>query len=111
MRDACSRPSMSMSSGAYPDAPADESESRIRNLITVQEGQLGQIHNAISALDSRLDTVLIPDVLVDPKVSAPSSDTPVKVPLSPLLERLVVINRGFEDAIARLRYLRGRVDL
>ena len=86
--------------------PVDESASPIRDGITGAEEILSNVHEAINALERRLETVLTP---------APPSTSPdtnkARQSSSHLTGRVLILNDGFMHAVQRLRDLARRVEV
>ncbi len=95
--------------GATTAVEPSESPSVIRNGVTNAEQLLSGIHESISLLEKRLDTVLRP---VPPQVqatqNAPNTPTPV---CSHVTGRMNILNDGFSAAISRLQDLASRVEV
>lgn len=88
-----------------PEPP--ESPSRIRDGITNAEQYLSELHDAITAVENRFDTVLRP---VGPTNAAQGSATPQSV-ASHVTGRLTILNEGFQQAISRLREIANRAEV
>ena len=73
-----------------------ESASLIRDLLTAQEQLLSELHDAMTRLEKRLDTVLTPaspERVPDAKISSTGG--------SLINTRLVILNEGFSHNIQR----------
>lgn len=94
-------------STARSDAP--ETASRIRDGVGYAEQTLSELHETISQLERRLDTVLVP---VPPSVASQGVQSrPAGQPASHVHGRLVILNEGYAEAVRRLRDLAQRVDV
>lgn len=95
---------------AVPIGHDVESASRIRDGITQAEQVLSNVHEAISAMEKRLDTVLTP---APPQLTANAATTAGRAGpvLSHLGGRVSILNEGFDHAVARLRDLTRRLDV
>lgn len=92
-----------------PPATEAESTSRIRDGVSQSEQLLTAVHEIISMLEKRLDTVLQP---VPPQPASNAGQAARTGPVaSHLYGRLVILNEGYEHAVARLRDLIRRVDV
>lgn len=98
----------SLGNYASPQATEAVSPSRIRDGITHSEESLSAIHEAISSLEARLETVLQPQ---PPSTVANAGAKPVGPPASHVMGRVLILNEGFELAAARLRELARRVEV
>lgn len=86
-----------------------ESESKLRNVVTMAEELLGSLHASISHLESRLDTVLTP---IPTSPATPPTSAPQNIPvMSHVLGRAVSVTQSLQDAISRVQSLRDRVEI
>jgi hypothetical protein len=92
--------------GATETTPS-ESASQIRDAIGTTEQIATDLHEALSHLESRLDTVLCP---VPPTGADASKSMPEPV-RSHLLGRVLSVNGSLSAAIDRVRHLRSRVEV
>jgi hypothetical protein len=89
--------------------PSAESPSVIRDGISYTEQTLSELHSVIDGLEKRLETALKPvppqsaDTIRTPQPSGP--------PVSHLAGRLVILNDGYQQAVARLSELARRVEV
>jgi hypothetical protein len=81
--------------------------SPIRDGVTNSEQALSQLHEVISRLERRLETVLKPA----PPQGQGNSPQPTGPPCSHVMGRLHMLNDGFNAAIARLQELTSRVEV
>lgn len=88
--------------------PPVESPSRVRDEIGNAEQLLSSIHEAISSLDRRLDTVLKPEPPTAQGNSNPVQASPV---CSHVTGRLNILNEGLVGAIGRLQGLAQRIEV
>jgi len=88
-------------------APVDESASAIRDAVTHAEALLSELHEAISALDRRLETVLTPA----PPQTATNSPSKTGSVGSHLRGRVLILNEGWQHAVERISQLRQRVEV
>ncbi len=89
-------------------ASPDESASVIRDGVSNSEQTLSELHDVISGLERRLDTVLTPTAPATASSATPNKPQPM---LSHLAGRLSIVNEGSQHAIARLRDLMRRVEV
>jgi hypothetical protein len=92
--------------GMVSPAPVD-SASPIRDGVSQAEQLLSEIHDAIDALEKRLDTVLTPGPPTGAS-AAPPKNQPVA---SHVQGRLSILNEGFSHAASRLRDVYRRVEV
>lgn len=95
-------------SAGVAKTPEDVSPSRIRDGIGRTEDALSLVQGAITALESRLETVL------SPQPPSPVGSAQVKTPApqnSHVMGRIDILNEGFENAAVRLRDLARRVEV
>jgi len=106
----------SLSKGTAPSSYAADARSAtevapepspIRDGVTSAEQALSHIHEAISHLERRLETVLRP---MPPQGQGTATDPPVPL-CSHVMGRLHILNDGFNAAIARLQELTSRVEV
>lgn len=97
-----------------PSAPIHQPEaispSRIRDGITRAEEILIAVHEAIGALELRLDTILQPQ---PPQAvsNAANSGKPSDPQCSRVMFRIDILNKGFDDATNRLRDMARRIEV
>jgi len=92
-------------------AGLDESQSVIRDFVSYTEQTLSELHEAINVIEKRLETALSP---VPPAAADTARSLPGKTgdrPVSHLAGRLMILNDGSQQAVARLRELARRVEL
>lgn len=86
-----------------------ESSSPIRDAVSHDEQILSAVHEAISLLEKRLDTVLTP---VPPQPSNTLNPDRATAPIcSHLHGRMRILNEGYEDAVRRLHALSVRIEI
>ncbi len=96
--------------GSYAvTAPAVESSSRIRDGVAHSEQMLSSVHEAISNLEKRLDTVLTP--IPPSPVNTASTGKGLSQSGSHLHGRVQILNEGYEDALRRIQALIGRIEI
>lgn len=83
-----------------------ESSSKIRDAISATEQSVGELHDAITAIEKRLDTILTP---VAPEVGVTNGAGTTNT--SHMHGRVVEMNLGFAHAIDRLRSIYQRVEV
>lgn len=81
--------------------------SPIRDGVTNAEQNLTSLHEAISRLERRLDTVLRP---LPPSTTSAGKDS-LHPACSHVMGRLHILNEGLNGAIARLSELEGRIEV
>lgn len=92
-----------------PVSPEVESPSRIRDAVMTTEQALSALHEMISLLERRLDTVLRP---VPPAAQSNVAQGGATGPVcSHVTGRLNILNEGFIHAIGRLNELGGRIEV
>lgn len=92
----------------FAQSQQTESTSKIRDSITATEQLLTAVHEEITQLEKRLDTVLRP---VPPQgESRMNAPTPAPV-CSHVTGRLAILNEGFQGAIQRLRDITSRTEV
>jgi hypothetical protein len=91
-----------------PTPEPQESPSRIRDGISSSEQLLSAIHDAISSLEKRFDTVLRPM----PPSTLSGANAGQSGPVgSHLTGRIAILNEGFQQALARLHELTARAEV
>lgn len=98
---------LTVSGALSPKEDAQIGPTAIRDRITGAESLMSDLHNAIDALEKRLDTVLIP---VPPATGSGQGAGP-SAPISHVRGRLELLNEGTSHAIQRLQQLAQRVDV
>lgn len=94
---------------SMPGVPVETiSPSRIRDGITHSEEVLSAVHDAIAALEGRLETVLQPQ---PPSTVGNAAGKQAGPPASHVMGRIAILNDGFEAAVARLRDLARRIEV
>lgn len=87
----------------------EATSSPIRDGIGYAEQTLSELHQTISHLEKRLETVLSP---VPPTVASQGNKAgPTGPPASHVHGRLVILNEGYAQAVRRLRDLAQRVEV
>lgn len=82
--------------------------SQIRDGVCQSESLLSEIHEALSALEKRLDTVLTP---VPPSTASANGNVKQGPPSSHLHGRIGILNEGFLHAVQRIHALHGRIEV
>jgi hypothetical protein len=83
--------------------------SRIRDGVSAAEQALSALHEMISHLEKRLETVLSP--MPSQPANVANAGTPTGPPRSHVTGRLSILNEGFGHAIQRLNELGGRIEV
>lgn len=91
-----------------PPTESPTSSSQARDRISSAESWLSDSHQALDALEKRLDTILTPV----PPVGPGAANSPVPTPLqSHVVGRLVILNEGYEHLVRRIQRLTERIEL
>lgn len=92
----------------YNSATAIEPASIIREVLNSGDHTLGELHEAITYLEKRLDTILTP---MPPTNAGSGTCAPNGPPASALTGRLALLNEGHRQAVQRLRDLMARIEV
>lgn len=84
------------------------SSSPARDRISSAESWLSDSHQALDALEKRLDTILTPVPPIPPGTAAQNTPTPIQ---SHVVGRLVILNDGYAHLVDRIQRLIARVEL
>lgn len=80
----------------------------IRDGVTNAEQGLSALHEAISRLEKRLETVLRP---LPPATNSANAGAPTGPPCSHVMGRLHILNDAMNGAVARIAELEGRIEV
>ena len=90
------------------DSKPNDVGTVVRDGVTATEQLLSEVHDAISQLEARLETVLTP---MPPAGGNTPGTVPTGPPVSHLAGRLAILNDGYRQAAQRLRVLTQRIEV
>ena len=90
-----------------PRSEPTPSDTKVRDAFSVTEDCIGQLYDAIGALQERLDTILTPE---PPATNAADKAGPSTI-AAHLTNRIQDANGKLVAAVAWVNYLRSRIEL